>query len=95
MIIDYIPKGYENRVTRGYLGSVVHEKDRVIRREIAECPEAIIHDEGYFIPESVEDLPHIEAYIKRETARAAAILKRVQKAREAYWRIEVKHNEQI
>lgn len=42
MITDYIPKGYENRVSRGYLGGLIHEKDR-----------------------------------------------------EAYWRIEVKHNEQI
>lgn len=83
MITDYIPKGYNNRVSRKYLNTIL-EGDREIRREIAESPDVIIHDDGYFIPVSAEDLPHIEHYIMRETARANAIYQRAAKARELY-----------
>lgn len=87
MVEEYIPKGYENRVSREYLNNVLHIKDRVIRRDIATSDEVIIHDDGYFIPEGPEDLVHIKRFILRETARAAAIYKRVQKARELYFMI--------
>lgn len=91
MITDYIPRGYKKRVSRKYLGQILHETDRSIRREIAECPEVIIHDHGYFIPEGRDDLEHIESFILRETARANAIRQRVEKAREIYFRIEGKN----
>ena len=90
MVEEYIPKGYENRVSREYLNTVLHIKDRVIRRDIATSDEVIIHDDGYFIPEGPEDLEHIEHYILRETARAAAIHERVEKARELYFSIKEK-----
>lgn len=90
MVNEFIPRGYNNRVSRQYLNDVLHIQDRKIRREIADSDEVIIHDDGYFIPEGPEDLEHIEHYILRETARAAAIHERVEKARELYFLIKEK-----
>ena len=90
MITEYIPRGYENRVSRQYLNNVLHITDREIRNEIANSDEIIIHDDGYFIPDGPQDLDHIENYMKREVSRYQSILKRVEKAREMYHRIEAK-----
>lgn len=87
-INEYIPRGYDNRVSREYLNNVLHITDREIRQLIADSNETIIHDDGYFIPESEEDLEHIENYILRETARAKAIHERVDKARARYFAIK-------
>lgn len=73
MIEEYIPAGYENRVSRQYLHEILHLNDRVIRDMIADAWERgvpIYSDSGgYFRRGSENDDPHISAYSAREDKR--------------------------
>ena len=73
LIEDYIPEGYENRVSRDYLKSILHIPDREIREKIAEAAErgCLIASDGggYFRRKDEKDDPHIQAYILREDRR--------------------------
>lgn len=65
-IVDFIPKGENNAVSRGYLKAMTQLSDRGIRREIAEKRKAGVpilasRSGGYFIAENIEQ---IESFLK-------------------------------
>lgn len=65
-IVDFIPKGEKNAVSRGYLRTVTNLSDRDVRRAIAEqrksgVPILASKTGGYFIAENIEQ---IEEYLK-------------------------------
>lgn len=65
-IVDFIPYGEENAVSRGYLKAMTQLSDRGIRREIAEKRKAGVpilasRSGGYFIAENIEQ---IEEFLK-------------------------------
>ena len=65
-IVDFIPQGEKNAVTRGYLQTVTNLSDREVRRAIAEKRKAGVpilasKTGGYFIAENIEQ---IEEYLK-------------------------------
>ena len=73
MIEDYIPAGYENRVSREDLKRRTGKNDRVIRDEISEAAERGIMiaslDGGYFRYRDSTDDPYFMAYMKMEDQR--------------------------
>lgn len=73
MIEDYIPHGYNNRVSRPYLQEILHIPDRMIRMQIADAAERGVLiaslDGGYFQRQDEKDDPYIEAYIAQERKR--------------------------
>lgn len=82
MISEYIPVGYNNRITREELGRRTGHSDRRIRDEIQyeneHGKELIINiDDAYFIPDTVSDLSYIDTYLIREYSRVKAIAKKL------------------
>lgn len=82
-ILDYIPTGSGNAVSRAALCRMTGMDDRSVRREIAKSREAacICNDQengGYYLPETAGDA---ERYYRQEKKRALAILKRLRGAR--------------
>ena len=75
MILQYIPTGRENAVSRADLVELTGLRDRQVRREIEEARRAgavIINDGGgYYLTDNIDDMAR--AYW-RETARALSIL---------------------
>ena len=73
MIEDYIPAGYENRITRADLRIRTGKRDRVIRDEISEAVERGVMiaslDGGYFRWRDSRDDPYFMAYMKAEDRR--------------------------
>lgn len=74
-IIDYIPKGSKNAVTRQRLADLTGLKDREIRKEIARArrEHCICNSQngaGYYIPESVGEA---KRYVEQETHRLKSI----------------------
>ena len=74
MIEEYIPKGYNSRVSRSYLHEVSGMTDRQIRKDIADAVEIrgiliISADGGYFIP-GKEDSLYVDMYCAQERQRA-------------------------
>lgn len=73
MIEEFIPAGYQNRVSRAYLHEILHITDREIRSQIADAGERGVliasYGGGYFRRESAADDPYIEAYIALERKR--------------------------
>ena len=84
-ILDYIPKGHENAVSREYLKSVMHIPDRIIRRLISKSDEQIFWYNGYFRHKNKNDLPYEEDYLRQEQARARALNKKVKAIRAAIY----------
>ena len=76
-IIEYIPKGHKNAVSREYLRSILGIPDRKIRKAIAESKEQIFWYNGYFRHKNIEDIPYEEDYLRQETARAKALNRKV------------------
>lgn len=74
-ILEFIPLGRENAVTRDYLVNVTGHIDRVVRREIEEERRRgtiILNDgTGYYRSNDLDDI--YREYL-RETARALSIL---------------------
>lgn len=73
-ISEYIPVGYENRISRSELSRRTGRTDRMIRTEIEHenrfGEEIIINmGDGYFIPDPVKDTGLLDSYLKREFAR--------------------------
>lgn len=73
LIEEYIPAGYENRVSREYLHEILHIPDRAVRREIELAAERGVLiascDGGYFRRGSERDDPYIREYMARENNR--------------------------
>lgn len=74
MIEDFIPKGYNNRVSREYLHSILHIPDRDIRAQIEEALSRgiliVSYDGGYFRRKNQKDDPYIQSYLDAEEHRA-------------------------
>ena len=72
-VIELIPYGHKNAISRKTLASISGLRDRKMREliEKATCRgEIIINlDNGYFRYKDDSDLPYLEAYYNREMAR--------------------------
>lgn len=84
-ILDYIPYGKENAITRSELVFKIGLSDRKVRNLIADARrETVIINlqdgGGYYIP---TDRAEIERYLKQETHRAKSIFYRLKSARRA------------
>ena len=81
-IIDFIPQGKENAVTRSYLATVLGLPDRTVRRLIEDARNEgafICNDgEGYFI---ATEIGEIERQYRVDRARALSTLKRLKAMR--------------
>ncbi|RDU25039.1 hypothetical protein [Anaerosacchariphilus polymeriproducens] len=76
-ILDYIPEGRENAVTREYLVNATGMSDREVRREIQEARERTViinlsNGNGYFIPNAKDD-SLLLAYVLQERKREKSI----------------------
>ena len=76
-IVDYIPKGKKNAVTRAQLRIVTGLSDRKIRNAISKARRrtVILNDQsgrGYYIPTEAE-LPEARRCLKQEEKRAKSI----------------------
>ena len=76
-IVDYIPAGKNNAVTRLQLRIATGMSDRAIRDAIAEARRdvPIINDQsgrGYYIP-TAEELPEARCFLEQEKRRAKSI----------------------
>ncbi len=74
-IIDYIPRGKENAISREKLSQITGLSDRKMRQEIANARRdtCIINNQdnkGYYIPDNKEE---VRRYIKQEEHRAKSI----------------------
>lgn len=79
-ILDYIPTGHENAVTRAYLCSATGLDDRTVRYAISqarrEMPILNMQDgSGYFIPDMnlAEERSLLKRYVQQETSRGKQI----------------------
>ena len=81
IIENYIPVGYENRISRAGLCAKVKCTDRDVRNAIEASNEPIISiDGGYFIPGDGEE--HLaRQYYNQERARMRSIMHKLKKFR--------------
>lgn len=91
-IEDFIPMGYDNRVSRQYLHEILHMTDRDVRKEIVGARNRgffiISADGGYFQYRDEKDDPHAQAYILKEERRAKTISHQNKQLRRAWRRIK-------
>ena len=81
-ILEYIPQGHDNAISRQDLRLITHLKDRDMREQIAIAPEPVYNNgQGYFRYLDETDLPFMRKYLKAEFRRINAISSRVEKAR--------------
>ena len=79
-ILDYIPTGRENAVSRKQLADRTGMNDREVRRaiETARGETPVISREdggGYFLPrKDPEDIEAVNGYVMRERKRAVSVL---------------------
>lgn len=85
-IIDLIPEGHENAVSRGYLVAIYMNHyemkksaaDRKMRRDIEVSTRSgnfIFHcDQGYFRYKDDSDLPYCNSYYRSETSKGWSII---------------------
>lgn len=74
---EYIPVGYEKRVSRGYLAAVTKLCDRDVRDKIENSKEIIVSaDGGYFIPDlrNPIDVKHMNIYKRKELKRITTLM---------------------
>jgi len=76
-IVDYIPKGHENAVSREYLRAALHIPDREVRRMISASREQIFWYNGYYRHKDENDRPYEIGYLRQEQARAEALSEKV------------------
>jgi hypothetical protein len=74
-ILDYIPKGKDNAITRAELTARTGLNDRVVRELISQARRDTViinlsNGNGYYIP---TDRAEIERYVRQETARLKSI----------------------
>ena len=88
-IEDYIPEGYDNRVSRDYLRQILHIPDRTVRDAIADAQDRgvliVSFDGGYFRRKDESDDPYIRAYMNTENRRFKSMSHKNKRLREA-WR---------
>ena len=88
LIENYIPFGYENRISREKLSADTHMSDRKIRKLMEEAllyrDTLIINiDNGYFRPDgSLGDRQKAKAYLYREQMRTSSCSKRCKAIRQ-------------
>lgn len=88
LIENYIPFGYENRISREKLSADTHMSDRKIRKLMEEAllyrETLIINiDNGYFRPDgSLGDRQKAKAYLYREQMRTSSCSKRCKAIRQ-------------
>lgn len=91
MIEEYIPAGYENRVSREFLHEILHIPDRAIRKQIEEARERFVliasYDGGYFQYKDERDKPYFEAYNAQEEQRFRTQIHNNKLRREAWNRL--------
>lgn len=81
-IVDYIPVGKDNAVSRGYLVQVTGMTDRVMRDAIAEARKThciVNFGGGYYVADTAEDA---ERFLRQEKARAISIFTSLKGTRE-------------
>lgn len=96
-LVDIIPVGKKNAISRVQLRALSGLSDRAMREQIAETRRyiPIINDQtgtGYYIP-SEDDLEEAEAALKREEARAKSIFWSIRGLRK--WIKEVKSKKAV
>lgn len=84
-IINYIPHGKDNAVSRFQLVLMTGRSDRKIRREISKAREehvilSLENGNGYYQP-TADDYPELRKYLNREESRAKSVFTSLKKAR--------------
>ena len=99
MIEEFIPKGYKNRVSRGYLHEILHISDRDIRKQIEEAADRGIliasYDGGYFQYGGRRDDEYFADYFRREEHRTRTLSRNVRKKKKRFMAITGKDPKQI
>lgn len=83
-ILDYIPKGEENAISRQMLCKLTGKEDRLVRRMIAQARREVpilSFGKGYFIP-TENERDKAKAWYRKEAARARSIFWSAKAARE-------------
>lgn len=92
-ILDYIPYGYENAISRKRLASAINLDDATMRQLIqkARLDGALIlpryDGAGYFRPILPEDMEHLKSFYKAEAGRhyaSGVIMERLAEEMEKY-----------
>ena len=86
-IVNLIPYGKENAITRTALCNITGLTDRDVRRRIAEDRKTSVilsvdGGKGYFRPTETE-FEEVEVWIKKETARAKSTFEGLKAARDS------------
>lgn len=84
-IIDFIPYGKQNAVSRADLSLFTGWNDRKVRREISAARKdrvilSLENGSGYYQP-TADDYPDLEKYIQREESRAMSVFGSLRLAR--------------
>lgn len=84
-IINYIPHGKENAVSRFQLVLMTGKSDRKVRKEISRTREehvilSLENGSGYYQP-TADDYPELRKYLNREESRAKSVFASLRKAR--------------
>lgn len=87
MIIDLIPLGHENAISRTRLSRMTGLDDRTVRRVIGELNEAgnviLNSGEGYFRYDAETDRYYLEHYLAVEKGRVRTLNRKLMKMRKA------------
>ena len=87
MIIDLIPYGHENAISRERLCYMTGMGDREVRRAISELNEAgnviLNRGEGYFRYDAKTDRYYLEHYLAVEKGRVKTLNRKLRKMRKA------------
>lgn len=95
MVIDYIPQGRENAVSRQYLKDMTGMTDRQMRRALKDNGEVVLNFQdgrGYFRPSPDED-NLVRAWIRQELSRVHSQWEEIKKAQK--YLAEKAGNEQL
>lgn len=91
MIENYIPEGYDNRISRSALHEELNLPDRIIRKMIEEAQDRgsliVSYNGGYFRRKDSTDDPYIVAYMGQENSRFKTMSHKNKRLREAWARI--------
>lgn len=81
-VIEYIPAGRENAITRKELQTLTGLSDRESRRQVEDLKEStpiinLQNGEGYFVP-TFDDVLDAKRYVHQEKARIRALQRSIQ-----------------
>ena len=84
-IINYIPHGKQNAVSKFQLVLMTGQSDRRVRKEISKAREehvilSLENGSGYYQP-TADDYPELRKYLNREESRAKSVFASIKKAR--------------